>query len=192
MDVDILREKIAFGFDLLDADGDGRLTEQDYVLMGERAACALGYPKGGEQRCQLVEAYATIWREVHLPHTTRADAAITKDEFIRATAALADDPDTAAATLGALADKYFEVTDLDGNGVLDPREYEVFLTSLFPAIAQRDIEEAFDYLDRNRDGVLSRAEFSRAVIEYWTSSDPDAVGNWALGTPIYLRRPAFA
>ena len=192
MNVDILREKIAFGFQLLDADGDGMLTEQDYLLMGDRAASALGYPKRGEQRGQLVDAHAAIWHEVHLAHVTRADGAITKDEFIRATTALADDLQAAAATLGALADKYFDVTDLDGNGMLDPREYEVFLTSLFPAIARRDIDEAFDYLDRNRDGVLSRTEFRRAVIEYWTSSDPDAVGNWALGTPIYLRRPAFA
>jgi hypothetical protein len=192
MDVDILREKIAFGFDLIDANSDGMLTEQDYVVMGEHAASALGYSNRCDQRFQLIEVYAAIWREVLLPHVTRADRAVTRDEFIRGIAALADDPAAAAASLGALAEKYFDVTDLDRNGVLDQREYEVFLVSHFPDIERRDIEEAFDYLDRNRDGVLSRAEFSRAIVEYWTSADPDALGNWALGTPIYLRRPAFA
>jgi hypothetical protein len=34
---DILTTKINHGFDHLDADGDGQLTEHDHVLMGQRS-----------------------------------------------------------------------------------------------------------------------------------------------------------
>ncbi|WP_416968176.1 hypothetical protein [Streptomyces sp. 4F14] len=47
-------EKIRAGFDRIDADGDGTLTEHDHVLQGQRVATALGHASGS---AQLRQAY---------------------------------------------------------------------------------------------------------------------------------------
>ena len=38
-------------------------------------------------------------------------------------------------------------------------------------------------LDLDGDGTLSADEFTNAIIEYWTSRDPEAPGNWWTGKP---------
>ncbi|MFI9000530.1 hypothetical protein [Streptomyces sp. NPDC053541] len=49
------------------------------------------------------------------------------------------------------------------------------------------MHEAFRHLDRDGDGTLTRAEVRTAVIEYFTSPDPNAPGNWYFGTPAHRR-----
>src|SRR4051794_36073404 len=48
-------------------------------------------------------------------------------------------------------------------------------------------DEAFRHLDQDGDGYLSADEFITAIVEYWSSDDPDGPGNWAMGRPAYER-----
>ncbi|MBM7773982.1 Ca2+-binding EF-hand superfamily protein [Actinokineospora baliensis] len=180
---ELLTTKISRGFDHLDADGDGVLDERDHVLMGERVAEALGHAPGspGEQR--IIDTYLRIWREVHLPHVPAGESGIAKESFIASTGALANDPDTAQATLGALAEAFLDLADVDADGTVSPREFLAFQRGHFPNLSEADANAAFTHLDTNGDGTLSTEEFVRATIEYWTSSDPAAPGNWWLGDP---------
>lgn len=189
MDVDILREKIAYGFDHLDVDGDGLLSERDHVVMGARNAAALGHLPGSPTEQRMVEAYLNVWRELHAPYATRPEG-ITRDEFMASTLALAADPAAADRILGGLARRFFEIADVDRDGVINPLEYAAFLKGFMPRLPERDVEEAFAHLDRSHDGTITHEELRSACIEYWTSSDPDAPGNWWLGKPVYLRRAA--
>ncbi|MFD4156945.1 hypothetical protein ACFWR4_29895 [Streptomyces hydrogenans] len=45
------------------------------------------------------------------------------------------------------------------------------------------IGHGFDHLDTDGDGSLSAEEFVRALTEFWSSTDPDAPGNWWMGRP---------
>src|SRR5438445_9959971 len=54
---DLLTAKISYGFDHLDADGDGQLTEDDHVLMGQRVAASLGHASGSPAEQQIIDAY---------------------------------------------------------------------------------------------------------------------------------------
>ncbi|HEY8980611.1 MAG TPA: EF-hand domain-containing protein [Streptomyces sp.] len=180
MNDDLLTMKIARGFDQLDADGDGRLTEHDHVLMGRRSARVLGYEEGSEAEREIVDAYVGIWRDVHLPFAGGADA-ISRDDFIASTRSLADDPEAAAATLGRVAEVFLSVADADGNGTVDPDEFFAFQTGHFPGLDRATADNAFRHLDRDGNGTLSREEFTAALVEYWTSRDPEAPGNWWTG-----------
>jgi hypothetical protein len=99
---------------------------------------------------------------------------------------LAADPESATATVGALARAFFAIADVDGDGMVSRSEFDVFQRSHFPAIPQADLDEAFTHLDRDGDGALSAVEFETAIIEYWSGTDPDAPGNWWMG-----RRPDY-
>ncbi|MFF4328781.1 MULTISPECIES: EF-hand domain-containing protein [unclassified Streptomyces] len=180
--MDILHEKISRGFDLLDADGDGALTEADHVIMGDRAADQLGYARGSAEHIRMVDAYVAVWRDLHAPNVG-PDGRMTKREFVTSTLALAADPEAAATTVGALARAFFAIADVDGDGLVSRTEFDAFQRSHFPRIGQADLDAAFAHLDRDGNGALGPSAFESAVVEYWSSTDPSAPGNWWMGRP---------
>ncbi len=180
---DLLTAKISHGFDHLDADGDGQLTEQDHVLMGQRVAASLGHAPGSQAEQKIIDAYLTIWRDLHLPHLPEGATAISKQQFVTSTRTLASDPAAARATVGAVAEAFLAIADIDRNGQLGPAEYLAFQRGHFPGLTETDAHEAFSHLDVDDDGLLSAEEFIQVTIEFWSSTDPDAPGNWGMGPP---------
>lgn len=182
---DLLTAKISYGFDHLDVDGDGQLTEHDHVLMGQRVAVSLGHASGSPAEQQIIDAYLRIWRELHLPHIPAGGIAISKEQFLTSTRTLTGDPAAAQATVGALAEAFLAIADIDHDGQLGPAEFFTFQRGHQPNLTETDANEAFSHLDVDGDGLLSTEEFTRAVIEFWSSTDPNAPGNWLMGRPIY-------
>ncbi|WP_405015098.1 EF-hand domain-containing protein [Kitasatospora sp. NBC_01539] len=183
MSNDLLLARIGYGFDHLDADGDGRLTEDDHVLMGRSSARSLGLAEGSAEEARIVAAYVAIWRDLHLPTLPPGTEAISRAEFIASTATLADDPATAQATVGAVARAFLSIADADGDGRVTPDEFFTFQRGHFPGLDRETADIAFGHLDRDGDGTLSLEEFTTAAIEFWSSRDPQAPGNWWAGNP---------
>jgi len=183
---DMLIAKINHGFDHLDADGDGQLSEHDCVLMGQRSAASLGHEPGSPLEQRMIEAYVRIQRDLHVPHNPGGGSTISKEQFLTSTSTLAADPAAARATLGALAEDFLVAADINHDGQLSPTEFLAFQRGHFPGITEAEVNEAFAHLDTDGDGMLSAEEFIQATIEYWASTDPDAPGNWWMGRPPYL------
>jgi Ca2+-binding EF-hand superfamily protein len=74
----------------------------------------------------------------------------------------------------------FAALDRDGDGKLDGREYEAFLTAM--GVSREEAHTAFQHLDRNGDGTLSCDEMAADWWEYWNSEDRSAPGNWFYGS----------
>ncbi|MEU4746679.1 EF-hand domain-containing protein [Actinosynnema sp. NPDC023658] len=182
---DLLTAKIGHGFDHLDADGDGRLTEADHVLMGERVAKSMGHQPGTPAEREIIDAYLRIWRELHLPHVPDGGDAISREQFTTSTRTLVGNPAAARATVGAVAEAFLAIADIDRDGKVGPAEFLVFQHGHFPRLTEAEADEAFTHLDRDGDGYLSPEEFVGAVIEFWCSDDAEAPGNWFMGRPSY-------
>lgn len=188
MPTDILTAKIEYGFDQLTTRSGGVLDGPSHVAMGRRTSAAIGHALGSDDEARMIAAYLNVWREVHLPHLPAGSRGLNKEEFVRANLALAAGDQVAReATLGELADTFFGLADTDTDGRVGRREFWAFQHGHFPELTRATLDEAFDHLDADHDGYLSRAQFTSAIVEYWTSSDPDAPGNWFLGRPCYLR-----
>lgn len=183
---DLLTAKLSHGFDHLDADGDGDLTERDHVTMGKHVAASLGHTPGSPEERLIIDAYLTIWRDLHLPHIPDGGTAIAREDFLKSTRTLAEDPVAARATVGRLAEAFLRIADTDHDGQVGPVEFFVFQRGHFPGLSKVEADEAFAHLDRDGDGLLSGPEFIQAIIEFWSSPDPDAPGNWWMGRPTYL------
>ncbi|MFI6029561.1 EF-hand domain-containing protein [Amycolatopsis magusensis] len=181
---ELLRAKINHGFDYLDVDGDGLLTEQDHVLMGRRAAEALGHAAGSAEERRILDAYLRIWHDLHRPHIPGGGEAITREQFVTSTGSLADDPESARKTVGALAEAFLSIADTDVDGRVSPAEFRKFQQGHFPGLTETETAEAFDHLDTDGDGQLTAEEFVQACVDYWTSTDPDSPANWWTGWPM--------
>ncbi|EDY49649.1 EF-hand domain-containing protein [Streptomyces clavuligerus] len=181
MSQELLIRKIRHGFDQFDADGNGELTESDHVLMGQRTAHALGHASGSEGERRIVDAFVSVWRTLHVPHLEPGAASLTREQFVDSTLSLADDPAAARATVGVLAEIFLALADTDGNGVVDAEEYFGFLRGHFALLSREDTDLAFQHLDRDGNGTLSAEEFTSAIVEFWSSRDPRAPGNWWMG-----------
>ncbi|MFD3513922.1 EF-hand domain-containing protein [Streptomyces sp. NPDC058657] len=180
---DFLTSKIEQGFDQLDANGNGILTEDDHVEMGRRVAISLGHSAGSPQADQIIGAYTTIWRDVHAPFVPAGSQGISKSQFVASTRTLADDSEAARAALGALAETYLAIADINQDGQISPEEFLAFQRGHFPQLTEAMAAEAFSHLDTDGDGMLSPDEFTNAVIEFWSSTAPHATGNWWMGRP---------
>jgi Ca2+-binding EF-hand superfamily protein len=178
---DLLRAKIELGFDQLDVDRDGLLTEQDHVLMGRRTAESLGHAPDSSQARIIVDAYLRIWHDLHLPHVPGGGTAISREQFLASTGSLADDPGAARASVGALAEAFLAIADTDVDGRVNPTEFFLFQRGHFPGLTEAEAAEAFGHLDTDGDGHLTAEEFTRACVEFWSSPDPAAPGNWWTG-----------
>jgi len=49
-------------------------------------------------------------------------------------------------------------------------------------------DEAFERLDLDGDGVISKDEFARLYLEFFTSEDPEAPGSWFWGPVLQTAR----
>jgi hypothetical protein len=72
-----------------------------------------------------------------------------------------------------------------------PTQFRALQRGRFPAPADTDLNKVFAHPDVNGDDQLSAEEFIRAIIEFWTSSDPDAPGDWCMGHPTLWVAPAW-
>ncbi|WP_330294221.1 EF-hand domain-containing protein [Streptomyces sp. NBC_00503] len=175
----ILTRKLQHMFNLLDVDQDGYLTMADLPALAD--ALAVPFAAQPEKIQTLREALLRIW-EAHLGQMDEnGDGRLDTAEYERGIrAATAEDPKAFLRTMHAAVAAWFSLFDTNGDGHLDLDEYTQ-LGQAIGGISPQDMAKAFQRLDRDGDGRLQPEEIRVAVIEFFTSEDPDADGNWLYG-----------
>ncbi|WP_314250768.1 hypothetical protein [Streptomyces sp. DSM 40907] len=69
---------------------------------------------------------------------------------------------------------------MDDDGLIGLDEY-LLLSQAIGGVPAQQMQEAFHRLDRDGNGTLDPAEIDAAVVEFFTSEDPNAPGNWLYG-----------
>lgn len=75
---------------------------------------------------------------------------------------------------------WMDIADTDGDGPIDEEEYIAMYSKTLGA-SREDLKVAFTKLDLDGNGTLDNEEAHRAAIEYCSSDDPQAPGNWLFG-----------
>jgi predicted esterase len=156
-----------------DADGDGRLTLDDYEVFALRLVQAFGEPPGSPAAVAVRDGYRAVWRAVAARADVDADGAVSPAEFhdwlgsTRADAAFERE-------IRPLAESVLALADTDRDGLLTAAE----LGRLSRACAAPDAA----LLDRDHDGVVSADEVIAVVRDFCRHPAPGGPGGWLFGT----------
>ncbi|GAA3463777.1 MULTISPECIES: EF-hand domain-containing protein [Saccharothrix] len=174
----ILTRKLNHMFRILDTDQDGHLTARDMPAMAD--ALAVPFAEQPEKVERLRAALLHIW-EAHLERMDEdGDGRLTAAEYeLGVRTALAEDADALLDSLNDTVAAWFSLFDADADGYLELEEYVRLGEAL--GVPPQDMKTAFRRLDRDADGRLPPCEVREAVVEYFTSEDPEADGNWLYG-----------
>ncbi|GAA0958943.1 hypothetical protein [Actinocorallia libanotica] len=178
---DVLHRKMAHLFALLDVDDDGTVDRMDYTASADRLVTAFGFAPGSAESLRVRDRYARLWDEVTLPMDVDGDERVDVAEF----AAGFDTFVTAREEgyrehVAPVADAFYDLMDVDGDGRITRTEYLRMAVSAF-RMSEDAGRTAFDHLDLDSNGWLSREELHLANEQYFRSADEQAPGNWLFG-----------
>ncbi|MFI9204111.1 EF-hand domain-containing protein [Streptomyces sp. NPDC053048] len=160
-------------FAVLDTDGDGVISRDDYFTRIDRLTVATGR---GEEDPMVVHARAAgerAWAEMDAD----GDGKMTEDEYLAWVGVEAFD-NICSPALGAL----FDLADADRDGIVNRPEFIMLRTALGnPAI---NAEAAFDALDVDGDGRVSRHDYLMSIRTHIAGKDsPAGAVLYRTGTP---------
>jgi Ca2+-binding EF-hand superfamily protein len=171
------RRKLQLRFALLDTDGNGYLSQEDYDLVTLRLCAAFGHLPGTAAYERVHNAYLKLWEQLRSRMDLDGTGQISLDQFmIGCERLLLEQPQPPAHDP---VDLIFDMVDADQNGVIDLTEFTTWMHAY--GVGAQETVEAFDLLDADDDGVLSRPEMEAAARAFYASNDPADVGNWLFG-----------
>jgi Ca2+-binding EF-hand superfamily protein len=170
--------KLNRAFAHLDVDGDGQIEREDVLALGARLLIGFGEAPTSAKGQQLIETFDALWDALLAELELGSDGRLSTDELRDAMAAAFIEGSQADAVLRPAAEAVARLADGDGDGLVGLDE----LRTLHEAFGL-DGDEAEEALDRLAidGGRLTVAELAEAAVEFYTSADPEAVGNWLFG-----------
>ncbi|MET9518023.1 EF-hand domain-containing protein [Streptomyces sp. NPDC002994] len=144
-------------FTMLDADGDGVISRQEYLARPERAAAATGRDRDDP----LVSLARTAHERVYASMDANDDGKVTFEEYAAWAGADAFD-EVCRQALGSL----FDLADTDSDGALSQAEFTRLREALGNPLDHANT--AFEALDADGDGRIDRAAYLASIRAYVT------------------------
>lgn len=180
---DTTENKFSILFDWFDHTDDDLLTREDFERMAELFT-AVARPDDEDNKAAMREAFAGWW-ELLLDAGVADDGRVGRREFIEVMRSSVTAPENFGRVVLGIIDALMRALDTDGSGTISLDEYVRMYDAL--GISPATSGEAFRRLDRNGSGTISHEEFRTAIEEFYLGTDPDAPGNWLLGSPLEAR-----
>jgi Ca2+-binding EF-hand superfamily protein len=177
---DFQRAKLERRFELLDMDGDGYITANDYDVASASVCRAFDFAKDSAQYEKVHVLYLRLWVALSRRMDEQQSGMISRRQFIESCERVIVEAEQGYdRIIGPIALTIFDLIDADDSGTLDIEE----LTTWFNAygVCADDAARAFRAVDRNGDGLLDADEVQKAIREFYTSDDPQAPGNLIFG-----------
>jgi Ca2+-binding EF-hand superfamily protein len=176
---DTKRKKYTHYFNILDHDQDGMLEREDFVTVARVAAALRGIEAESPDYVALEAAVLLTWIHTQEFADTDGNGKVTLDEWLQTLEATGTNEEKFATYATPWAIGFFDLIDADGDGVIGRPEYRAML-QCFRSDGM-DSDSAFERLDSNKDGAISKEEAMQLVREFLMSDDPNAAGNWLFG-----------
>jgi Ca2+-binding EF-hand superfamily protein len=173
--IDLRQRKLTRMFSLYDRNGDGYVERGDYERVAQGFARVAGVASGSPEYLILEGAFIGFWKRLAQMSDQNEDGRVSLAEY------LASHSQTVRASdaVMRITDTLIALTDRDRDGKVSRVEFTNNLLAY--DMSPEDAATAFDHLDRDDDGYLTRDELLKNVDEFYGSDDPEAPGNWLAG-----------
>ena len=176
---DALRDRLITVLGIWDADDDGAIEESDYAIAAGRIASLSGLEPGSEEYEELHRQLVNGGWQLLRQFDTDGDGRVSIEEALAGFDGLHDDAQRYHEVIVEPSYSVFDLIDTDHDGRITADEHRAYLLALTVDEAIADV--AFEHLDLDGDGYVSRDEFVQLMAEFFTSEDPDVAGGWMFG-----------
>lgn len=166
MQSDFWLNKMKTHYKVLDLDGDGVITSNDFLTLANRFVEVDSLSDDEAQ--MLRESLDTIWEKYWSSADSNHDGRVTEDEFIGTMTNVINDPVAREGVDGPLH-LFFKVIDTDRSGKISLSEYETFFQCM--GINTDHAAETFATIDSDNDGLISEQEFTSSGKAFFLSED---------------------
>ena len=169
------KRKIVDLFYLLDQDRDGAVRWSDFERIGGYVCLARGWAADADKARGMRTAQRLFWQTLLWSVGEVRDNALRFDDWeLHAHRMRRAFEQGRRDVAKRCADAWFQLLDLDSDGVVDRDDYRAWLLSLG---SSADVDAAFTALDADDDGVLTREEVRLRWAEWIMADDDSAPGN---------------
>ncbi|MEU6719414.1 hypothetical protein ABZ897_48820 [Nonomuraea sp. NPDC046802] len=165
---------------LLDDNGDGVLTLDDFYGAADRVTLAFGHTHGSLEHEFIRDAYTQIWDKTYAPMDSDQDNVLTFGELVEAHHGALQDPVTGYESFRPLAQAFLTLADGNADGVISRYEFVQTMSHAF-RLPEDEARAAFDSLDDSGGGDLTHDQVHRAAKGFFCSDDPAAYGAGLFG-----------
>ncbi|XP_004926655.1 calexcitin-2 [Bombyx mori] len=175
---DFRKKKLLLVFQVFfDTDKSGTIEKSDFEKSAEGLAKARGWAPGSPALEVAKEHLTNIWNGLQKAADIDGDGKITQEEWLSLWDKYAQ-TSTPQEWQDVFCKSLFHVQDSGGDGAIDAEEYSTVQQSF--GIDKAQAVEAFKKMAQGKD-VITWAEYQTLFKEYFTSDDPNALGNCILG-----------
>lgn len=168
--------KIRKFFDLLDDNGDESLSLEDFMDAATRVAQSFGFAEGTPEHQRVVAAYSTLWADVY----SNMDETLSFDKMISAHETSVLMIPGGYERVRPVADTLLTLADADQDDVISKLEYVRILHDAF-RVPEDEAGEAFDTLDPEGKGKLTRRQIHRAAEGFFCTANQKTYGSAMFG-----------
>lgn len=179
MSADVLTRKISRHFDLIDTNGDGRISQEDFDLIVTRMGKEFAQTPQSPKYRALSDAYRALWEGMRQSLDADGDGSVSREEYVTGLRSDAAKGESYRQLIEPVAKAIIRLCDTNGDGKLDSEELAKAHTGL--GMGDKDHKAAMARIDLDGDGYVSEAELAKAIEEFFLSEDEDAGGNHLFG-----------
>jgi tellurite resistance protein TerC len=173
------RSPLARRFATMDLDRNGVWQYEDFRQLTRQLCEAFGQSASSPAGRAVAAGQRALFDALLAHMDVNGDQQITPAEFTAAVVRRVEDQAGFDAAADAAARALIMLADRDGDGTLNPAEYAELVGACGTPAGRA--ARAFRRLDLDRNGVLDRSEYARAITQFFTSPRYRGPGGLAFG-----------
>jgi Ca2+-binding EF-hand superfamily protein len=167
-------DRVGLVFTLLDANGSGYLSREDFQLMSDRVVAAATGSDESAKRA-MSAAFTRYWTTLATELDTDQDDRVTFEEYT----ACVLSPERFDATVAEFAESLAALGDPDGDGLIERPVFAALMTAI--GFQRPNIDALFDAFEPDADDRVPVATWVRGIKDYYGPDKAGIAGDHLVG-----------